>query len=347
MPYELPPDPRTERRARITGWITFGFAAIFVALLAYLGYVAYEGSRQLADHPSPSTDCRTPASLGWPYEAINYDIATDAALQDEPDPLSCATAPAAAGDALTAPDGVRLAGWYLASASGSGPTGPTVVLTHGWGSNKSAMLGRAAILRPTYNVVLFDLRNHGQSGDAPTTQGVRESEDLRAVIDWLEATKGPERIGVLGVSMGGATALMEADRDERIDALVVESTHATLANAAQARLERAGYPLAMPGSWAILLGALVRTGEDVSAADPVASVRRLDRRPLLLISGGADASIGPTDAQDLYAAARAAGVPVELRICEPAGHAVSDEVCAEEYAAWVLGFLERALAGGG
>src|SRR5687768_17992648 len=49
MPYELPPDPRTERRTRIAGWVGFAFAAVLVALVAYFGYIAYEGSRRLAE----------------------------------------------------------------------------------------------------------------------------------------------------------------------------------------------------------------------------------------------------------------------------------------------------------
>ena len=109
-----------------------------------------------------------------------------------------------------------------------------------------------------------------------------------AMIDWLEATKAPAQIALMGVSMGGATVLAEADRDERVVAVIIESTHASLANAAQARLERSGYPLALPASWAILLGSLIRTGEDVSSADPVQAVERLDERPLLIIHAGAD-----------------------------------------------------------
>jgi pimeloyl-ACP methyl ester carboxylesterase len=206
------------------------------------------------------------------------------------------------------------------------------------------MLDRAAVLHDAYNLVLFDLRNHGQSEAALTTQGVREAGDLRAVVDWLETTKAPEQIALLGVSMGGATALNEADDDDRVDAVIIESTHATLANAAQARLDRSGYPLSLPGSWAILLGTLVRTGEDVSAADPVQAVERLDDRPLLIISGAQDESIGPDDPEDLLAAATEAGSPAELQVCAAAGHAQSDSRCSEDYAAWVLGFLERSLA---
>ncbi len=343
MPYELPPDPTTERRTRVTRWASFAFAAVLVALVAYFGYVGYEGSRQLTDPPAPSADCRTPATLGWAYEALNYDIATDAELAVEADPTACTQQGAPAGDAIVVGD-VGLAGWYVPAGNGAGPTAPTVVMAHGWGSNKSNMLDRAAVLHDAYNVVLFDFRNHGQSGQAATTQGVREADDVRAMLDWLQTAKGPEQIAVLGVSMGGASVLAEADRDDRVDALIVESTHATLASATQARLERAGYPLALPGSWAILLGSLIRTGEDVSSADPIQAVERLDDRPLLLVYGGADTSIGPTDGDQLYAEASAAGSPTELQVCADAGHAASDSTCPQDYAGWVLGFLARVFA---
>ncbi|MGI8998623.1 MAG: alpha/beta hydrolase [Candidatus Limnocylindria bacterium] len=346
MPYQLPPDPSTERRNRITRRVSFAFAALLVALVAYLGYVGYEGSRQLSDAPGRTADCRTPATMGWAYEAIGYDIATDAELAPEPDPRACARQGATAAEEVIVGE-IALAGWYIAAASGAGAAGPTVILAHGWGSNKSAMLDRAAILHDTYSLLLLDLRNHGQSTAAATTQGVREAADLRAMVDWLEREKGPGRIAVLGVSMGGATGLAEAARDERIDAVIAESAHATLANAARARLERSGYPLSIPGSWAILLGTLIRTGEDVSSVDPIQTVERLDERPLLLIHGDADDSIGPDDPEALLAAAAEAGSPAELRICPAAGHGQSNTVCAEDYAIWVLGFLERVLAPAG
>ena len=342
MPYELPPDPSTERRTRVTRRVSFAFAALLVALVAYLGYVGYEGSRQLSEPPDPTTDCRTPATMGWPYEAINYDIATDAELAAEADPEDCSQQGAPAGDAVTV-GAVELAGWYVPAASGIGPTRPTIVIAHGWRSNKSNMLDRAAILHDGYNLLLFDFRNHGQSSDAATTQGVREAQDLRAMVDWLEHAKGPDQIVLFGVSMGGASALAEADQDERIDAVIAESTHAALANAAQARLDASGYPLSMPGSWAILLGTLIRTGEDVSAVDPVQTVERLDDRPLLLIHAGNDGSIGPDDAESMLAAAEAAGSPTELDICPNAAHAESLDTCPGDYPGWVLGFLERVL----
>jgi uncharacterized protein len=343
MPHEPPPAARPELRARLARWTSFALAAVLVSLVAYLGYVGFEGSRQLTEAPAPTTDCRTPATLGWAYESLNYDISGDAALADEPDPERCTRTGPRAGDEVRAGDGTRIAGWYIPAGSGAGPEAPTIVLAHGWGSNKSRMLSRAELLQPDYNLVLLDFRNHGQSAQADTTQGVREADDLRAVVDWLVAEKRPERIALFGVSMGGASSLRAAAHDDRIDALVIESTHATLAHAAQARLDRAGYPLAVPGSWAILLGSLLRTGEDITVADPVASIAQLDGRPLLLVSAGADDSLGPTDAEDMFTAAEEAGSPVTLHVCPGAGHGGSLETCPEEYRAWVLGFLERHL----
>ena len=144
--------------------------------------------------------------------------------------------------------------------------------------------------------------------------------------------------------MGGAAALAESIADDRIAAVILDSTHATAAGAIQARLDANGYPLSLPGSWSALLGSLIRTGEDISAVDPVQRVAHYANRPLLIIEGGQDDLIGPTDADDLLAAADEAEADAQLEICLPAGHGESLEACAGEYRDWVLGFLTRSLA---
>ncbi|HEX6656266.1 MAG TPA: alpha/beta hydrolase, partial [Candidatus Limnocylindria bacterium] len=166
----------------------------------------------------------------------------------------------------------------------------------------------------------------------------------KAVIGWLEKAKKPNRLAVLGVSMGGASALNEALGDLHVNALILDSTHATLASAVQARLGQQGYPLALPAAWGILLGGLIRTGEDMSAIDPVQLIGRFDR-PILLIYGGKDASIGPSDSQDMLSAANA-GTSSQVReqICPAAQHGQSVDRCRADYRGWVLGFLERSLA---
>lgn len=346
MPWEPPVPPRESRRARIGGWVTFAMAAILVALLAYLVYAGFVGSGQLVDAPNPSTACGTPADLGLDFEPIGYDPAADAELAAFPDHANCPRQGPTAGDALRTSDGVRLAGWYIPTTGDAGPTGPTVVVLHGWSSNKSDLLDHVELLAPAYNVVAFDLRRHGQSSaELPTTQGVTEQRDLETVLDWLDAQKGPRRIAVLGVSMGGATAVAEARDDERVAAIVLDSTHPTLQAAVEARLERAGYPLALPASWGILMGGLLRTGIDMTSVDPDRGLSRMGERPVLVLVGGADQSIGDEPGERLIARAEEEGVPVTLEVCEGAGHAELIRTCPDEYAAWVLGFLDSALGG--
>lgn len=345
MPYATGEEPSADRGSAIWRWVSFGLVALLLVLLVYLGYVGYAGSAQAVEPPAPSHDCRTPSlAYGWTYEIINYDVGSDLALESEADLTDCQLPRSPARGELVTSDGIRLAGWYIPAASGIGAAGPTIVLAHGYGQNKSSMLGAAALLHDDYNLVLFDFRNHGQSQASPTTVGLLERLDLRAVVDWLEARKQPSAIGVLGVSMGGAAAVNEAAADGRVAALVLDSTHGTLANAIQARLERQGYPLALPGAWAILFGGLVRTGQDMSSADPVQVAERYGDRPLLVIAGGRDDTLGSHDAEEIAAAGREGGAQVELETCPDAGHAASIEVCADAYRDWVLGFFAGALS---
>lgn len=312
-------------------------ALSLVALVGYLGWIGFDGSQPFAAHDR-SGDCRTPASeFGWSYQAINYDMATDRA--------DCPRFAQAAGSKLTASDGIRIAGWYI-PAAGRGASAPTIVLAHGNGGSKSEMLSWAEPLHAAYNLVLFDFRNHGQSSGHLTTFGVREVLDLEAVLDWLEQTKAPSAIAVLGVSMGGATAIDEAAHDDRVSALIIDSTHSTLVSSLQAQLESRGLPLSLPGAWSILLGGLLRTGEDLSLADPVESIGRIGDRPVLIVTAGDDEVVHAADAAELKSAAPDDGAHVELKTCPGAGHGGSVEHCKADYAGWVLAFLQRSLPRG-
>jgi len=123
---------------------------------------------------------------------------------------------------ITADDGVKLAGW-LVPRSGA----PAIVLLHGYPAEKADLLPIAAALAPRFTVLLLDQRYFGQSGGRATTIGFRERRDLRRAIDFL-AIRGFSEVGVFGLSLGGAVALLAAAEDPRIRAVAVYAPFADL-----------------------------------------------------------------------------------------------------------------------
>ena len=326
-------------------------AAAVVAGIGYTGYVGYEGSRQMIEAGGSNRDCRTPDELfGWTYEAINYDIADDALLKSRnPDQKQCTYTGTIAGDEVVSDDGIHVGGWYIPSADGAGPTAPTVVLVHGFGANKTGILEYGEGLHASFNLVAFDLRNTHRSSGEQTTAGVLEQKDLRAILDWLERTKHPAHIGVLGNSMGAVTAVAEAGDDPRVEALALDSMHTRMRYQVEQRLIHNGHP-AYPGTWAIFVAARIRTGVDLGSIDAEDAIPELARLPVLLSHGTADTEDLPARTQEFYDRARAAGVEIELHWCEGAGHNAEAGmpvwVCRDAFAAWMLDFFTRALAGG-
>jgi pimeloyl-ACP methyl ester carboxylesterase len=94
---------------------------------------------------------------------------------------------------------------------GGDASSATVVLMHGGGQTRHSWSGAMnALIAAGYHVINLDARGHGESGWSPDGQyplDVRAS-DLGAA---LKGVRGP--VGLVGASMGGATALMAIAND--------------------------------------------------------------------------------------------------------------------------------------
>ena len=123
---------------------------------------------------------------------------------------------------ITADDGVPLAGWLVPRAGA-----PAIVLLHGYPAEKADLLPIAAALAPRFTVLLLDQRYFGASGGRATTLGWRERRDLVRAIDFL-AARGFHEVGVFGLSLGGAVALLAAAEDPRIRAVAAYAPFADL-----------------------------------------------------------------------------------------------------------------------
>jgi dipeptidyl aminopeptidase/acylaminoacyl peptidase len=215
-------------------------------------------------------------------------------------------------------DGVEIAGWFIPSERSR----RAIVLVHGKDANRTRELDRdlgddvpgefpdvaVALSRKGFSVLMIDLRGHGQSGRARFGFGRTERLDVRGAVDWLVA-RGfhPGRIGVLGVSMGAATSIGAASEDDRIGALVADSSYAELASLVQTHWTSETH---LPALFLPVTKWLGKHwfGCDIDAARPIDEIGAI-RRPILLIHGDADPIIPAQHARRLR---RVAGSSAEL-----------------------------------
>jgi cephalosporin-C deacetylase-like acetyl esterase len=116
-------------------------------------------------------------------------------------------------------------GWLLLGLRGA----PAIILCHGYNSNRSDLLWLGSILRDNhFNVYLFNF--HGPKAKESTSNlGSRQASDLIAAIETVtkQPDVNPNRLGLLGTSVGGYAALVAAEMNPKVTALVVDTTYPT------------------------------------------------------------------------------------------------------------------------
>ncbi len=104
--------------------------------------------------------------------------------------------------------------------------GPVVVLSNSLGSTHRMWDAQLAALQQRFRVVRYDTRGHGSSPVPNGPYGIDDlADDLVALLDRF----GIERAHLVGLSLGGMTAMRVAGRNpERVDKLALLCTGAQL-----------------------------------------------------------------------------------------------------------------------
>lgn len=236
--------------------------------------------------------------------------------------------------------GSRLRGWYAEGRPGAG----AVVLMHPVRSNRTAMLRRARLLHERgLGVLLFDFQAHGESPGRRITFGHLEALDARAAVAFLRARAPAERIGAIGVSLGGAAALL-GPAPLAVDALVLEAVYGdvreALRNRLRARLGPLG-PVVAPVA-APLLEALLGFALGLEASD-LAPLERIGEAtaPMLVVAGTDDDRTTLAESRRLF---RRAPAPKQFWAVEGAGHQDFERYAPADYRRIVRCFLAERLA---
>ncbi len=195
-------------------------------------------------------------------------------------------------------DGTQIDLLYLSVPDPQG----TVVIVHGLGDRKESYLDHAEHMRRrNYDVLLMDLRGHGQSGGKQMTMGFREAEDIHAAILWCVEQNLQRPFVIWGVSFGATSTLLAAEgKAEIYDGLIVESPYNTLRETAAHHgwlMYKLPYYPIVP---LVLKIFSMRTGVNPEAIDAYRACKQLSGIPVLFVAGGGDPRMPPEHVKKLY-----------------------------------------------
>lgn len=298
------------KRAPVWVWsmrLALLLLAIAVVTLLLSGYVGWS-----LTHPSPAAIHTDPAQEQLAWRNVTFP---------------------SRGDHL------RLPGWLI---PGDG-SGRIIIEAHGYKDNRAdpkAMLPTAKALHEAgFAVLLFDFRGSGAAPKATVTVGLDEQKDLEGAVDYA-ASQGYSRIGVIGYSMGAATALEVASRDPRVEATIADSPFAALDPYLRSHLPLWSHLPNWPFTPEILWEMQVFEHLDARRVDPLEDLRHARPFPLLLIAGTADHKVPPVNSQDLYREVQ--GWPhAALWMVPGARHVGAWEVEPKPYTERVTGFFDQ------
>ena len=232
----------------------------------------------------------------------------------------------------------------IADLRSTQPPKGTVILLPGDGNGIFSMLPWALLLgRAGYQSILVDLRAQGRSTGRYITYGAIESKDLVQLVAALRAqglVRG--RLGLLGDSLGAATALLAAPHIAHLAAIVAISPYARATTVIPRFADRfIWYARFIPASsWRSAERKAGRiAGVSLADADPIKTVADI-RTPVLYLQGADDHIIGTRAAHEL-----AAHTPdADLRMYPGLGHvrmALAYRPLAQPTLAWFNRYLAR------
>ncbi|MGI5970242.1 MAG: alpha/beta hydrolase [Oscillospiraceae bacterium] len=212
------------------------------------------------------------------------------------------------------------------------------VVVHGYASRKENMSVYAQHYWDAgFNVLVPDMRAHGESDGKYIGMGWREKDDLYLWINYILMRDPGAKIVLHGISMGGATVLMiSGDKlPENVRAIVEDCGYTGITDVLENTLNNYLH---------LNSGAIMKTttriakrqaGYDWREGDTLAQVKK-SVTPTLFIHGGNDNFVPTSMVFELY---RAAACPKDIFVVPDAIHAASSYTEPEKYWRRVFDFI--------
>jgi uncharacterized protein len=234
---------------------------------------------------------------------------------------------------FTTSDGLELEGWYVPSKNGAA----VIAFPGRKGPQRQARI----LARHGYGVLLFDRRGEGKSDGEPNALGWGGDRDIKAAIAFLQRRPDvdPERIGGIGLSVGGELMLETAAETAELAAVVSEGAGARTFSEEMdhdmSTLEKVG----LAPSQLVIDASLAVFSNEPPPRNLKDLVPKIAPRPVFLIA--APNSPNGEDLNRGYYAA--AGEPKTLWEIPESRHTGGIEARPVEYERRVVSFFEEAL----
>jgi len=239
---------------------------------------------------------------------------------------------------LKTPDNIEIKGSYLA---GRFADSPAILFLHGNGAKRDRFATHfREFNRAGYAVMAIDFRGHGESQDAPKSYGVYESIDAHTAFDWLKNKQKNAKIGVVGVSLGGAAAFIGDKGPLLADAMVLQAVfpdiRRAIGNRTKSIMGDVGTVILEP---LLSYQSIIRYGLWPSDISPVVAASRY-KGASLVIGGGSDRYTPPSETHELQ---NALNPDAQAWILEDYGHRGASGIRTAEYFMRVIDFFDQHL----
>jgi alpha/beta superfamily hydrolase len=250
---------------------------------------------------------------------------------------------------LTTNDNIKI---HIYEVDVESPKGIVIMLSGITQPSVTHFFGQAALVKQAgFASILVDARGHGQSSGNQITFGIRDIKDVKAVTDYIKQQPKYKDLPVIvmGVSMGGATAINAAATNEDIDGLIAISAFASWTDVCVDTMTVNNCPrifgeLMRPSIW---LNGMINFGIEYSAIQPQNTIQHIGNKPVLLMHSTGDTQV---PIQNYYKIlANYVGEDITTATRDTTNHFfvndndISNPTGDSEYCELILTFLEKFL----
>lgn len=234
-------------------------------------------------------------------------------------------------------DGLNLKGYYHNVYPESNKV---IIINHGYTANHYVTYQYTDVFfEEGYNVLLVDMRSHGESEGDIASYAYNESKDMGLWVNWVKNKVGDDAyVGLHGQSMGAATVLLYAGQNpEEVKFVIEDCGFTTAREAIKFQFEQVKIPF-----WPLydlVRGRINRTYDfdldDISPSDAIVN----SDIPTLFIHGTEDNIVPTWMTEEMYNKKK--GPKDMLYLVEGAGHMESYSKDKEKYKGKIREFLEN------